>query len=139
MPCLNRSLRLCLISACAVFTMSTTHAQTLTPGHQLRCLKIEWPKEALRKEMTGTVTVAFTVTDTGTADVKVVRSSGWKLLDDTTARALRYCTREPGAPAVEGEQRLTYAWALDSIYGSDLDRLLSPKPPGSLAPGPYLQ
>ena len=114
-------------------------AQTLSPGHQLRCPKLEWPVEALRKEMTGTVTLEFQVTDSGTADVVVIRSSGWKVLDDATARAIRRCTREAGAAAVEGPQRLTYSWSLDAGYGGEVNRLLQPKPPGGPASGPYVQ
>ncbi|OFA05522.1 TonB family protein [Duganella sp. HH101] len=81
------------------------------------CAKPVWPKEALRKEQTGTVTLAFLIgTDGNVADAKITRSSGFPLLDDAAVAGLRSCRFKPGmvdGKPVSAWQQMQYVWTLD--------------------------
>jgi TonB family protein len=81
------------------------------------CAKPEWPKEALRKEQSGKVTLGFLIGTDGTVnDAKVLSSSGYQLLDEAAREGIRKCRFTPasvnGVPQ-EGWQMMQYVWQLE--------------------------
>jgi TonB family protein len=95
------------------------------------CAKPEWPKESLRKEQTGTVVLSFLIgTDGQVNDARVVRSSGFPLLDEAAREGIRKCRFTPatidGTPQ-QGWQQMQYVWTL------------APAPLAALKPSPNLE
>lgn len=82
------------------------------------CSKPEWPKEALRKEQTGTVTLGFLIGEDGkVADAIVRKSSGFPLLDEAAVNGIRSCQFIPqklNGVSVSGWTRMQYVWTLDT-------------------------
>lgn len=74
-----------------------------------------WPREALRYELEGAVIVKFDLNSDGRAiNPKVIKSSGWTLLDDASVRALQSCTfqfDEPNGRRVGYLQQ--FVWVLE--------------------------
>ena len=67
------------------------------------CAKPEWPKESLRLEQRGRVTLAFLIGADGTVnDAKVVNSSGYPLLDEAAREGIRKCRFKPASVAADG-------------------------------------
>jgi TonB family protein len=89
--------------------------KTATANFQT-CPKPEWPKEALKKEQTGTVTLKFFIDSDGSVvDGIVVKSSGHPLLDDAAINGIKKCRFSPGL--YEGKPRpssmtMQYVWTL---------------------------
>lgn len=81
------------------------------------CAKPVWPKEALRKEQTGTVTLSFLIdADGNVSDSKLVKSSGYELLDNAALEGIRKCRFNPAL--VDGKpvavwQQMQYVWTLE--------------------------
>lgn len=79
--------------------------------------KPEWPKEALRKEQTGRVTLSFRIGADGTVLESVVKqSSGFPLLDEAARSGLMRCRFQPAI--VNGQHAASwvsvqYVWTLD--------------------------
>jgi TonB family protein len=75
----------------------------------------QWPREALRYELEGKVNLKFDLNDDGRAvNPSVMRSSGWKLLDDASVAALQSCRfqlEEANAPRTGFY--LQYVWMLE--------------------------
>jgi len=94
------------------------------------CTKPEWPKEALRNEQTGKVTLGFLIgTDGVVKDSKIVTSSGYPLLDEAAREGIRKCRFIPGTidgVAQEGWQMMQYIWTLEP----------NPSPQGQRVPEP---
>ncbi|MGV7208261.1 TonB family protein [Oxalobacteraceae bacterium A2-2] len=82
------------------------------------CARPEWPKEALRKEQTGTVTLSFLIGDDGQVlDALVKKSSGFPLLDQAALESIQRCKFKPrtvNGVAVNGWTPMQYVWSIDS-------------------------
>lgn len=81
------------------------------------CALPVWPKAALREEQQGTVTLAFLIGADGTVrDTKLVRSSGFPLLDMAALDGIAKCRFKPGTmggkPA-EAWMSMQYVWTLE--------------------------
>lgn len=82
------------------------------------CNKPIWPKQALREEQTGTVTLRFLIgVDGAVQDSQVVLTSGYPLLDFAALEGIERCRFKPatvnGVPQ-SGWQRMQYVWTFDS-------------------------
>lgn len=82
------------------------------------CARPEWPKEALRLEQQGKVTLEFLVgADGDVRDARILRSSGYPLLDVAAQEGIRRCRFKPatkdGQP-IEGWMRMQYVWTLEN-------------------------
>ncbi|TWI60803.1 TonB family protein [Pseudoduganella lurida] len=90
------------------------------------CGKPEWPKEALRFEQEGEVTLGFLVGEQGTVrESKVVTSSGFPLLDSSARTALGNCRFTPateGGKAVAAWTQMKFAWTLTKAAPTALER-----------------
>src|SRR4051794_29852943 len=94
--------RLALLSAIASFP-SLCAAQNepsagTTPARAnfTTCAKPAWPKEALRKEQSGTVQLAFLIgADGAVKDSRVEKSSGFPLLDEAAQTRIMRCRFQP--------------------------------------------
>lgn len=80
------------------------------------CAKPEWPKEALRHEYQGTVTLAFLIgADGAVRQSRIEKSSGYELLDLAAQEGMKRCTFKPatqnGQP-VETWTKMQYVWTL---------------------------
>jgi D-alanyl-D-alanine endopeptidase (penicillin-binding protein 7) len=80
------------------------------------CLKPVWPKQSLRDENTGTVTLAFLINKDGTvADSKLLKSSGYAPLDMAAREGISRCRFKPAT--LDGQPVLSwtpmqYVWTL---------------------------
>jgi TonB family protein len=86
-------------------------------GAMLECPQPQYPREALRYELEGRTQVALLIGDDGKAHGKrVVKSSGWKLLDNASVDFLSACRFSPvtrdGKPAGAHWKTLEYVWTL---------------------------
>jgi TonB family protein len=106
----------------AAFLLATTAlAQTPAANRAVAefstCVKPEWPKESLRKEQQGTVQLAFLIgADGSVQDTRVVRSSGYPLLDSAAKDSLAKCIFTPAVhdgQAVESWTQMQYVWKLE--------------------------
>jgi protein TonB len=116
-------------AALAVFTLNVA-AQTSPPApaeaaqaspppgpKTNTCARPVYPKEAIRNEWTGRVTIAFLIGVDGTVkDAKIVKSSGHDVLDNAARDSLSLCRFKPatvdGKPH-EAWQPVQYVWTLD--------------------------
>lgn len=80
------------------------------------CSKPHWPKESLRKENQGTVTLEFLVgTDGKPKSSEVKKSSGFAPLDEAAREGIMKCTFKPGTKdgePVESKMQMQYVWTL---------------------------
>ena len=80
------------------------------------CRRPAYPEEAARAGQTGDVSVKFLVDSKGDViNTSIEKSSGFPILDDAAARALKTCRFEPAVKegvAVESETSLLYKWRL---------------------------
>lgn len=80
------------------------------------CAKPEWPKQSLRLEEQGRVTLAFLIgVDGAVRDAKVVKSSGFPLLDIAASEGIAKCKFK--AASVNGQptetwMKMQYVWTL---------------------------
>jgi TonB family protein len=105
-----------LILAGAVLPSAGACAQTYPPIAPQYCAKPAYPKEALRYELEGKTTLRYTMSPEGRmVDVTVVKSSGWRLLDDATVTFASTCAFPPEKTAAfQGKTYpLQYVWSLD--------------------------
>jgi TonB family protein len=74
------------------------------------CAKPAWPQEDLKARHTGTVTLSFTVDDSGTVkDSSIVKSSGHPGLDEAARSGIAKCHFRNGP----GNVQLQYVWTLE--------------------------
>ena len=96
-------------------------AEPTKPVHPMalfdQCEKPVWPRESLRFEQQGTVTLAFLVDEAGKVrESKIAESSGFPLLDAAARDGIAKC---PFAPAQQDSKpvtawaRMQYVWMLD--------------------------
>jgi periplasmic protein TonB len=81
------------------------------------CAKPQYPMDALRREESGTVTLALLIGPDGkVSSSRIEHSSGYRELDKAAVNALSLCTFKPamnnGTPAA-GWAKLAYVWNLD--------------------------
>jgi len=81
------------------------------------CAKPLWPKEDLRAEHTGTVTLSFNISERGyVIGSKIVQSSGHPGLDNAAQTGIAKCHFRPakvrGKPAASWQQ-MQYVWTLE--------------------------
>lgn len=81
------------------------------------CSKPVWPRQSLREEQTGTVTLRFLIgADGSVQDSKIELTSGYPLLDSAALEGIERCRFKAatvnGAPQA-GWQRMQYVWTLD--------------------------
>jgi bla regulator protein BlaR1 len=80
------------------------------------CAKPVWPKQALREERTGTVTLKFEINETGqVVDTGVKKSSGHPDLDEAARTGIEKCQFIPGT--IDGKparmwMQMQYVWTL---------------------------
>ncbi len=81
------------------------------------CSKPIWPRVSLRNEETGTVTMDFLISAEGIVkDSKIIRSTGFKELDNSALSAIAKCRFKPATEAgqpVEAWAKIQYVWALE--------------------------
>lgn len=81
------------------------------------CAKPVWPKEALRHEYQGTVTLAFLIGDDGAVrESRVKKSSGHPILDLAAQEGLEKCKFKPGlkdGKPAEAWMQMQYVWTLE--------------------------
>jgi bla regulator protein BlaR1 len=80
------------------------------------CAKPEWPRQSLRNENTGTVTLSFLISKDGQVeDSKVMKSSGFRPLDMAAREGIARCHFKPatedGKP-VQSWTNVQYVWTL---------------------------
>ena len=82
------------------------------------CVKPIWPKQSLRHDEQGVVTINFIVdVDGKVLETKVRKSSGFPLLDQAAQQAVERCRFEPGyenGRPVKTSQNLQYVWTLEN-------------------------
>jgi bla regulator protein BlaR1 len=80
------------------------------------CAKPEWPKQSLRNENTGTVTLSFLINKDGQVeDSKVMKSSGFRPLDMAAREGIARCHFKPGTEngkPVQSWMNMQYVWTL---------------------------
>ncbi|QJD90421.1 TonB family protein [Duganella dendranthematis] len=107
-----------LLSLLAISTASAADLKTVALVDFSTCSKPEWPKEALRTEVTGTVRLKFLIDEDGNIlDTLLLSSSGSTLLDDAAMAGIQRCKFKPSTVnglAVRGWTKLEYRWTLDT-------------------------
>jgi D-alanyl-D-alanine endopeptidase (penicillin-binding protein 7) len=113
-----------LLAGCAnapSATSATSHASgaehTRAIADFASCAKPQYPKDDIAARHTGTVSMGFLVTAEGTvADSKIVKSSGYRGLDEAAINSLNKCSFKPATLAGKPVQEWThvmYVWTLD--------------------------
>lgn len=81
------------------------------------CAKPAWPKEALRYEYQGKVTLAFLIGEDGAVRTsRVEQSSGYPILDLAAQEGLEHCVFKPGTEdgkPYAGWTKMQYVWTLE--------------------------
>ena len=82
-----------------------------------RLSETEWPPEARRYELEGATAVEYKVNKEGrVADIKLVRSSGWQLLDAMAMRTLSACKFDASERRDARYTPIEFRWALTGGY-----------------------
>lgn len=79
-----------------------------------------WPREALLYDLQGSSTVSFAIAADGTVEqARLLRSSGWQVLDQAALRGIGACRFKPGLAAAEraGPYPMQFAWKLEGAPG----------------------
>jgi TonB family protein len=118
--------RCSLLLPCALWLALTPAAQAADQGvtaslDSQSCAKPAYPKEALRKEQEGTVTLRFIIKPDGTvSSANILSTSFHPLLDQAALNALKLCRFKPGQ--VNGTPLMSsvdtqYVWTLEGSKG----------------------
>jgi D-alanyl-D-alanine endopeptidase (penicillin-binding protein 7) len=104
------------LAGCATAGNSNAPVDTPAVADFTSCKKPVWPASSLKSEHTGTVTLSFLISEQGKpTDSKVVRSSGYPLLDEAARSGIMKCSFKPatrgGAPVAHWMQ-MQYVWTL---------------------------
>lgn len=95
------------------FLRSATAASQISIG---RC-QPEYPRVSLRNEESGVSTIEYKTEDTGRLfELRVLKSGGFKNLDNAVLSALQNCRFKPATingKAVQGHSIMQYVWSLD--------------------------
>jgi TonB family protein len=93
------------------------------------CTKPVWPKEALRNEYQGTVTLSFLIGEDGVVrKSRVTKSSGYPILDLAAQEGLDRCKFKPGTEngkPVEAWTQMQYVWTLDGPNAAQMATALT--------------
>src|SRR5450830_548556 len=101
-------------AATSAVELATLNKQKSSPAVAdfANCAKPEWPKAALRSELTGIVTLGFLIgADGSVLDAVIRESSGSDLLDDAARDGVRRCTFRPafdGGKPTEAWMQMQY-------------------------------
>lgn len=79
-----------------------------------------WPREALLYELQGGTTVSFAIGADGAVEqARLLRSSGWTMLDEAALGAIAACRFKAGLDIAEraGPYPMQFAWKLDGEAG----------------------
>jgi D-alanyl-D-alanine endopeptidase (penicillin-binding protein 7) len=91
-------------------------ARTAAVADFSSCAKPKWPKQSLRDENTGTVTLAFLIDEDGRVeDSRVRNSSGFSPLDRAAREGISNCHFKPatqGGKPVKSWMSMQYVWTL---------------------------
>ncbi|MDQ1816421.1 energy transducer TonB [Massilia sp. CCM 9210] len=94
------------------------------PSHLLAgagaCPPPAWPREALRYDLQGSTTLAFAIgPDGAVVQPRLLRTSGWKMLDDAALAGIAACRFKPGLDAAQraGPFPMQFDWKLDGDAG----------------------
>lgn len=132
MDFLNRKLIIgvCIAAAAAsVAQVPDKHAASPSatlafPRHLLAdagsCPLPAWPRDALLYDLQGSSTVSFAIGADGAVErARLLRSSGWSVLDDAALRGIGACRFKAGLDAAEraGPYPMQFAWKLDGAAG----------------------
>jgi D-alanyl-D-alanine endopeptidase (penicillin-binding protein 7) len=110
-----------VVPALALTAACTTQPVPMTPDGASKglvvfnsCAKPVWPREDLDAHHEGTVTLAFLVGADGKAkDAKIVKSSGYRGLDDSARDGIAKCEFKPAMKAgqpTESWVHMQYVW-----------------------------
>ena len=103
--------------AMAPVALATAVLRTPPVINAQACRKPDYPPAALRAQEEGEVTLEMLVAVDGTVlESKILRSSGFRRLDDAARRALALCRFTPGTEAgiaVQSMARIAYLWRID--------------------------
>jgi TonB family protein len=108
-------------------------AQTRPTADLNACERPVWPRESLRYEQQGTVTMAFLVGEDGAIrEAKIVETSGFPLLDAAARDGVAKCRFKPAT--VDGKpqtawMKMQYIWTLEGEAMSLLDKAYVAAPP----------
>lgn len=114
-----RHLAAAIISLAWTVTTLAAAAETVGPSPEFdSCKRPEWPLEALRHDQQGTTTLAFLIgVDGKVVSARLVKSSGFPLLDAAAEEGIRRCSfrpaRQDGEP-VQAWMQMAYVWTLTS-------------------------
>jgi TonB family protein len=87
----------------------------LTPAS---CAQPQWPAEARRYEIEGATTIRFEIgADGKVRHAAVLRSSGWRILDEAALQGIAQCVFQPGLEAARLRTAfpLQYVWKLGGV------------------------
>ncbi|GGX87897.1 TonB family protein [Massilia dura] len=109
--------------SCAAVLASMVVTPSVFAAPAQSCEKPVWPRESLRFEQEGKVTLAYLLDEDGAVrDWKVVKSSGFPLLDVAARDGMAKCRLTPrvkdGKP-VAAWIRMQYVWTLRSSASTD--------------------
>lgn len=81
----------------------------------MQCAQPQWPREALRYDLEGTTTLEYTPRRDGSIrDVRVRKSSGWRILDEASLAQVRLCSMPPDPARDETTvEYLQHVWKLE--------------------------
>ena len=116
------------LSAVVVLSLASNaswaqHGGALRQPAALGCEQPVWDREARRYEIEGETVLGFDLDDEGRpTKARVLRSSGWKLLDDMSLRAIGTCRYAPPRdPATERSGLKTaFVWKLHASDSGEI-------------------
>lgn len=121
LPILNVTIRFrfCAVLFAALLALPCAAQVSTKPITDFRaCAKPEWPREALRNSQHGIVTLEFLIDTDGTVkDSRIIKSSGFPLLDEAAQQGIRKCAFRPGSnqgTPIESWMQMQYVWTLSS-------------------------
>jgi bla regulator protein BlaR1 len=104
------------LAACSTVTPKAEPVLVYPVANFQSCAKPVWPKQALREERTGAVTLKFEINETGqVVDTGVKKSSGHPDLDEAARTGIEKCQFIPGT--IDGKparmwMHMQYVWVL---------------------------
>lgn len=111
------------IAGCAQTPLEQAPAAPVIPAvaNFNSCAKPVWPKQSLRDGNQGTVTLAFKISADGKAEQsKLLKSSGFPLLDEAALQGITKCRFKPATQAdtpVPAWMQMQYVWTLKKNKG----------------------